>query len=126
MIQNWWSWILFNRLYQNCFRKLHWSWKPAAAAEIAAEFKIKFRFWQDYYNVLQFCFRAFWLLNFNKSWHILILVFIMGFLDRLTSMLGLRKKECNVLVVGLDNSGKSTLLNHFKPEEYQVVKKNLL
>ena len=43
----------------------------------------------------------------------------MGFLDRLTSVLGLRKKECNVLVVGLDNSGKSTLLNHFKPEEQQ-------
>ena len=43
----------------------------------------------------------------------------MGFLDRLSSMLGLRKKECNVLVVGLDNSGKSTLLNHFKPEEFQ-------
>ena len=34
-------------------------------------------------------------------------------------MLGLKKKECNVLVVGLDNSGKSTLLNHFKPEEFQ-------
>ena len=47
----------------------------------------------------------------------------MGFLDRLTSMLGLRKKECNVLVVGLDNSGKSTLLNHFKPEENQVLNK---
>lgn len=43
----------------------------------------------------------------------------MGFLDRLSSVLGLRKKECNVLVVGLDNSGKSTLLNHFKPEEQQ-------
>ena len=49
----------------------------------------------------------------------------MGFLDRLTSVLGLRKKECNVLVVGLDNSGKSTLLNHFKPEEYQVEGKSL-
>jgi len=43
----------------------------------------------------------------------------MGFLDRLSTVLGLRKKECNVLVVGLDNSGKSTLLNHFKPEEQQ-------
>ena len=43
----------------------------------------------------------------------------MGFLDRLSSVLGLRKKECNVLVVGLDNSGKSTLLDHFKPEEQQ-------
>lgn len=44
----------------------------------------------------------------------------MGFLDRLTSLLGLRKKEVNVLVVGLDNSGKSTLLNHFKPDEQKA------
>ena len=59
----------------------------------------------------------------------------MGFLDKLVSALGLRKKEANVLVVGLDNSGllllilklphlvqltgKSTLLNHFKPEQEQ-------
>ncbi|XP_023348287.1 ADP-ribosylation factor-like protein 6 [Eurytemora carolleeae] len=43
----------------------------------------------------------------------------MGFFDRLASALGLKKKECNVLVIGLDNSGKSTLLNHFKPEEQQ-------
>ena len=41
----------------------------------------------------------------------------MGLLDKLTNILGIRKKECNVLVVGLDNSGKSTVLNHFKPEE---------
>jgi len=41
----------------------------------------------------------------------------MGFLDRLAGLLGLRKKEVNVLVVGLDNSGKSTLLNHFKTDD---------
>ena len=41
----------------------------------------------------------------------------MGFFDKLVNVLGLKKKECNVLVVGLDNSGKSTLLNHFKPDE---------
>ena len=41
----------------------------------------------------------------------------MGFFDKLASLLGLRKAECSVLVVGLDNSGKSTLLNHFKPDE---------
>jgi len=41
----------------------------------------------------------------------------MGLFDRLVSALGLRKRECNVLVVGLDNSGKSTVLNHFKPQE---------
>ncbi|XP_013385355.1 ADP-ribosylation factor-like protein 6 [Lingula anatina] len=41
----------------------------------------------------------------------------MGFLDRLAQMLGLKKKDAKVLVVGLDNSGKSTILNHLKPEE---------
>ncbi len=43
----------------------------------------------------------------------------MGLFDRLATVLGLRKRECNVLVVGLDNSGKSTVLNHFKPEEHK-------
>jgi len=43
----------------------------------------------------------------------------MGLFDRLINVLGLKKKECNVLVIGLDNSGKSTLLNHFKPEAEQ-------
>jgi GTPase SAR1 family protein len=41
----------------------------------------------------------------------------MGFFDKLANVLGLKKKECNVLIVGLDNSGKSTLLNNFKTEE---------
>ena len=41
----------------------------------------------------------------------------MGLFDKLANILGIRKKECNVLVVGLDNSGKSTVLNHFKPED---------
>ena len=41
----------------------------------------------------------------------------MGLFDKLVSVFSLKKKECNVLIVGLDNSGKSTLLNHFKPDE---------
>ena len=41
----------------------------------------------------------------------------MGLFDKLINVLGLKKKESNVLIVGLDNSGKSTLLNHFKPED---------
>ena len=41
----------------------------------------------------------------------------MGFFDKLASFLGLKRCECNVLVVGLDNSGKTTVLNHFKPDE---------
>jgi ADP-ribosylation factor-like protein 6 len=40
----------------------------------------------------------------------------MGLVDRLVNFLSMRRKEVNVLVVGLDNSGKSTLLNHFKSE----------
>jgi ADP-ribosylation factor-like protein 6 len=41
----------------------------------------------------------------------------MGLFDRLATFLGIRKKDCSVLVVGLDNSGKTTVLNHFKPAE---------
>ena len=72
----------------------------------------------------------------KKGGLLVITVLLMGFLDKLVSVLGLRKKEANVLVVGLDNSGlhsinfkstraedvfagKSTLLNHFKPEQEQ-------
>ena len=71
--------------------------------------------------------------NRRKGGLLVITVLLMGFLDKLVSVLGLRKKEANVLVVGLDNSGlpsinfkatrvfagKSTLLNHFKPEQEQ-------
>lgn len=41
----------------------------------------------------------------------------MGIFSHLSSWLGLSKKEAQVLVVGLDNSGKSTILNHLKPPE---------
>lgn len=43
----------------------------------------------------------------------------MGLFAKLTSWLGIRKKEAGVLVIGLDNSGKSTILNHFKPEGHK-------
>ncbi|TNN79358.1 ADP-ribosylation factor-like protein 6 [Liparis tanakae] len=39
----------------------------------------------------------------------------MGLLDKLTGWLGLRKKEVNVLCLGLDNSGKTTIINQLKP-----------
>lgn len=42
----------------------------------------------------------------------------MGLFDALANMLKLRKEQINILVVGLNNSGKSTIVNHFKnPEE---------
>ena len=37
--------------------------------------------------------------------------------DKLVFALGLKKREASVLVIGLDNSGKSTMLNHFKSED---------
>jgi len=45
----------------------------------------------------------------------------MGLFTKLASWLGLKKKEAGVLVVGLDNSGKSTILNHFKPEGQKIL-----
>lgn len=38
----------------------------------------------------------------------------MGFWQNLLSLLKWKKKRANVLVVGLDNSGKSTVVNYFK------------
>lgn len=44
----------------------------------------------------------------------------MGLFQKLTFFLGIKKKEVNVLVVGLNNSGKSTVINHFKNDEDKV------
>jgi len=41
----------------------------------------------------------------------------MGLFTKLAEWLGMKKKQANVVVVGLDNSGKTTILNHMKPEE---------
>nr|CAD7570960.1 unnamed protein product [Timema californicum] len=46
---------------------------------------------------------------------------VMGLWDKLVSLLGFKKKEVNVLVIGLNNSGKSTVINHFKNEEERTV-----
>lgn len=42
----------------------------------------------------------------------------MGLFDKLAGMLKMKKEQVSILVVGLNNSGKSTIVNHFKhPEE---------
>ncbi|XP_011783050.1 PREDICTED: ADP-ribosylation factor-like protein 6 [Colobus angolensis palliatus] len=43
----------------------------------------------------------------------------MGLLDRLSVLLGLKKKEVHVLCLGLDNSGKTTIINKLKPSNAQ-------
>nr|XP_005992054.1 PREDICTED: ADP-ribosylation factor-like protein 6 isoform X2 [Latimeria chalumnae] len=44
----------------------------------------------------------------------------MGLFDKLASWLGLKRREVNVLCLGLDNSGKSTIINHLKPASARV------
>ncbi|XP_066152078.1 ADP-ribosylation factor-like protein 6 isoform X1 [Euwallacea fornicatus] len=44
----------------------------------------------------------------------------MGLFQKLATFLGVRKKEVNVLVVGLNNSGKTTVVNSFKSEDDKV------
>uniref|UniRef100_H2ZXU0 ADP-ribosylation factor-like protein 6 n=1 Tax=Latimeria chalumnae TaxID=7897 RepID=H2ZXU0_LATCH len=39
----------------------------------------------------------------------------MGLFDKLAGWLGIKKKEVNVLCLGLDNSGKTTIINKLKP-----------
>ncbi|CAL2037393.1 hypothetical protein CAEBREN_25639 [Caenorhabditis brenneri] len=41
----------------------------------------------------------------------------MGFLSSLSNLFGMGKKDVNIVVVGLDNSGKTTILNHLKTPE---------
>lgn len=44
----------------------------------------------------------------------------MPLFTQLLTFLGIKKREVNVLVVGLDNSGKTTVMNHFKPRNLKV------
>lgn len=43
----------------------------------------------------------------------------MGLFDKLAGWLGL-KKEVNVLCLGLDNSGKTTIINRLKPSNVRL------
>lgn len=41
----------------------------------------------------------------------------MGLFDMISSALGFTRKEARILVIGLDNSGKTTLIHHIKPKK---------
>lgn len=53
----------------------------------------------------------------NKRLSCYIIGISMGLFDIIAAVFGLSKKEAKILVVGLDNSGKSTLINHLKPKQ---------
>ncbi|CCI48710.1 unnamed protein product [Albugo candida] len=44
----------------------------------------------------------------------------MGLFKLLSKTLGLKKTNVQILVIGLDNSGKTTLINHLKPRKSQT------
>lgn len=44
----------------------------------------------------------------------------MGLFQKLANFLGVKKREVNVLVIGLNNSGKSTVINRFKNEDERI------
>jgi ADP-ribosylation factor-like protein 6 len=44
----------------------------------------------------------------------------MGFLQKLLDAIGFAKPQCKVLCVGLDNSGKSTVIQHLKPKQVRA------
>ena len=43
----------------------------------------------------------------------------MGILDSLAAFLGLRKRQVNVLIIGLDNSGKTCVINYLRNHCYK-------
>lgn len=44
----------------------------------------------------------------------------MGLLDKLGNLLSSKKKDFNLLIVGLDNSGKSSIINYLKSAETKM------
>lgn len=45
----------------------------------------------------------------------------MGLLDKISSILSSKKKDASILVVGLDNSGKSSIINHLKNPDLKAI-----
>lgn len=43
----------------------------------------------------------------------------MGMLHNLTGLIKVKKEKMTILVLGLNNSGKSTIINHFKKSNEQ-------
>ena len=41
----------------------------------------------------------------------------MGFFQMIEAAFGLSRKSARILVIGLDNSGKSTIIHHLKPKK---------
>lgn len=57
--------------------------------------------------------------GYTGSFSKFLVGFVMGFMDRLFGWLKAKKKEANILCVGLDNSGKTTIINKLKSPDSQ-------
>lgn len=49
----------------------------------------------------------------------------MGFFKMIANSIGWSKKAARVLVIGLDNSGKTTLIYHLKPKKVNKYRHNI-
>ncbi len=56
----------------------------------------------------------------NSSLHFVHQNLNMGLFKAIAAALGFSKKEARILVIGLDNSGKTTLIHHLKPKKVSV------
>jgi ADP-ribosylation factor-like protein 6 len=45
----------------------------------------------------------------------------MGLFEMIASVFGYSKREARIIVIGLDNSGKTTLINHLKPKKVSLL-----
>jgi ADP-ribosylation factor-like protein 6 len=43
-----------------------------------------------------------------------------GLFQMIADAFGFSRKEAKILVIGLDNSGKTTLINHLKPKKVNI------
>jgi ADP-ribosylation factor-like protein 6 len=48
----------------------------------------------------------------------------MGLLDKISSLLSSKKKDANILIIGLDNGGKSSIINHLKNTDSKAISIN--
>ena len=57
----------------------------------------------------------------HRSGHYIEFTAGMGLFDSLATWLGLKQRQAKVICVGLDNSGKSTIINRLKPDTVSIL-----
>lgn len=70
--------------------------------------------------------KSIWISNFSYLYFFILLpgrsrsLPIVDMFSLIASVFGMSKREAKILVIGLDNSGKTTLINHLKPKKVLI------